>query len=368
MTEPLKYMYNPEFFEYLCSVLKKTIPNFNNRRFIHTIFDSEWPDLELKQRTRKVTLAMHAELPPDFEKAVHCVVATAKEYLQAQYDKAVYPLIFLPDYIEVYGLDHFEKSMDAIENITQLISAEFAIRPFIEKYPQKTMQKMMQWSKHESPNVRRLSSEGCRPRLPWGMGLPEFKKDPTPILPILENLKKDKSEFVRKSVANNLNDIAKDHPNLVLKIARQWKNGSPETNWILKHGSRTLLKKGHTRALDFHGFNPRLKTQVPVLNFEKNKIKIGKSGEFSFSAINQEKRKSNLRIEYAITFITATGKESRKVFKVTEKVFGAGEKINFSRQQRFTDFTTRKHFPGKHNLEIVINGKPKKKIDFYLTR
>lgn len=368
MAEPLKNMYNPEFFEYLCLVLKKTVPNFNDTRFIHTIFDSEWPDLELKQRTRKVTLALHTMLPQDYEVAVRCIVATANEYLKAKYDKPLYPLIFLPDYIEVYGIDHFEKSMDAIERITQLISAEFAIRPFIVKYPQKAMQKMKQWSKHESHHVRRLSSEGCRPRLPWGMGLPDFKKDPTAILPILENLKKDKSEYVRKSVANNLNDIAKDHPDLVLKIAQQWKNGSSETNWILKHGSRTLLKQGHTQALDFHGFNPQLKTRVSIINFEKKKIKIGKSGEFSFSAINQEKKKSRLRIEYAITFITATGKESRKVFKVAEKVFAAGEKINFSRQQRFTDFTTRKHFPGKHNLEIVINGKPKNKIDFYLTR
>ncbi|MEQ9412929.1 MAG: hypothetical protein RIF39_03825, partial [Cyclobacteriaceae bacterium] len=229
MAEPLKYMYDPEFFDHLCQVLKKTIPKFDDNQFIHAVFDTDWPELELKQRTRKVTLALHHILPKDFEKAAECLVKVSRIYLQEKYDKPLYPLIFLPDYVEVFGLDHFAQSMDALEQITQLISAEFAIRPFIVKYPLKTMRKMKQWSKHKNHHVRRLSSEGCRPRLPWVMGLPAFKNDPSPILPVLENLKNDKSEYVRRSVANNLNDIAKDHPEIVLKIAKQWKDISPAT-------------------------------------------------------------------------------------------------------------------------------------------
>lgn len=368
MAEPLKYLYDPAFFEHLCVVLKKTIPNFDRNRFIHAVFDTEWPDLELKQRTRKVTLALHLILPKEFDKAAEYLVDTSKRYLEEKYDKPIYPLIFLPDYIEVYGLDHFEQSMDALEQITQLISAEFAIRPFIIQYPKKAIQKMQQWSKHNNHHVRRLASEGCRPRLPWAMGLPAFKKDPSPILPILENLKKDKSEYVRRSVANNLNDIAKDHPDIVLKIARQWKDISPETNWILKHGSRTLLKQGQTEALNFHGFNPNMKTQVTDLKMDNKKIKIGQTGEFAFNVANHEKKKSNLRIEYAITFLTSTGKYSKKVFKVSEKEFLPDEKINFVRKQRFTDFTTRKHFPGKHKLEVIVNGKMKNSLDFHLIK
>jgi 3-methyladenine DNA glycosylase AlkC len=368
MAEPLKYMYDPEFFDHLCTVLKKTIPNFDDIRFIHAVFDTDWPELELKQRTRKVTLALHPILPKEFDKAAECLVQVSKVYLQEKYNKPIYPLIFLPDYIEVYGLGHFEQSMNALEQITQLISAEFAIRPFILRYPEKTMQKMQQWSKHKNHDVRRLSSEGCRPRLPWAMGLPTFKKDPASILPILENLKKDKSEYVRRSVANNLNDIAKDHPEIVLKIAKQWRDVSPETNWILKHGSRTLLKQGQNEALHFHGFNPKLKTQVPVLRMNSKKIKIGQVGEFSFNVANQEKKKAQLRIEYAITFLTSTGKLSRKIFKVSEKEFLPDEKINFTRKQRFTDFTTRKHFPGKHKLEVIVNGRCKTSLDFHLVR
>lgn len=368
MAEPLKYQYNPEFFDHLCSVLKKTVPNFNDIRFIHSVFDTDWPELELKQRTRKVTLALHPILSQDFKKAAKCLVEISKIYLEEKYDKPIFPLTFLPNYVEIYGLDHFEQSMDALEQITQLISAEFAIRPFIIQYPKQTMLKMKQWSKHKNHHVRRLSSEGCRPRLPWAMGLPAFKKDPSAILSILENLKQDKSEYVRRSVANNLNDIAKDHPQIVLNIAKQWKDISPETNWILKHGSRTLLKQGQNEALDFHGFSSNLKTQVPLLKMNRKKIKIGQSGEFSFKVANQERKKAQLRIEYAITFLTSTGKLSRKVFKVSEKEFLPNEKISFVRKQRFSDFTTRKHFPGKHKLEVIVNGKSKSSLDFQLVK
>ncbi|MEP2669885.1 MAG: DNA alkylation repair protein [Cyclobacteriaceae bacterium] len=368
MAELLKYMYNPEFFDHLCGVLKKTVPDFDEVRFIHSVFDTEWPDLELKQRTRKVTMALHPFLPEPFEKAAECLVNTSKIYIKENYDKPAYPLIFLPDYIELYGIDHFDTSINALEQITQLISAEFAIRPFILKYPVKTMRKMKQWSKHKNHHVRRLASEGCRPRLPWAMGLPDFKKDPSPILPILENLKKDKSEYVQRSVANNLNDIAKDHPKIVLNIAKQWKDISPETNWILKHGSRTLLKQGQTEALGFHGFNPNLKTQVAALKINHKKIKIGQTGEFAFKVSNQDKKKSNLRIEYAITFLTSTGKCSRKVFKIGEKEFRPDEAVNFVRKQRFTDFTTRKHYPGKHKLEVIVNGRTKTSLDFHLLK
>lgn len=368
MAEQLKLWYDPIFFEYLCKVLKKVIPDFNDTQFIHSIFDTDWPDLELKQRTRKVTLALHRILPKDYSQAVNFIVNISNTYLEEKYDKPLYPLIFLPDYVELYGLNQFEKSMEAIEQITQLISAEFAVRPFILKYPKESMHQMMRWSRHENHNVRRLASEGCRPRLPWAMGLPAFKKDASPILPILENLKKDISPYVRRSVANNLNDIAKDHPDLVLKIARHWKNTSPETDWILKHGSRTLLKQGHSSALRFHGFDSTLKTKVSLLKWPQKKIKIGDTAAFSFSVSNEEKKKSNLRIEYAITYVTASGKSSRKVFKVSEQVIYPGEQITLTRKQRFTDFTTRKHFPGKHLLEIVVNGKSKASLSFKLSR
>lgn len=366
MAEPLKYLYGPAFFERLCPVLKDHIPGFDDTRFIHRVFDTEWPDLELKQRTRKVTQSLRHFLPDDFIKASSYLVDASRSLKNKNGVEMAYPFIFFPDYVEMYGLDHFDESMKALEEMTQLISAEFAIRPFILKYPDQTMRQMKVWSRHENHHVRRLSSEGCRPRLPWAMGLPCFKENPDAILPILENLKKDKSEYVRRSVANNLNDIAKDHPDVVLTIAKKWQGLSKETDWILKHGSRTLLKQGHTTALNFHGFEPNLKSEVRKLKLSPEKVRIGSAAEFSFDFINREKKPHNYRLEYAITYLTSTGKASRKVFKITEKKLAAGDKINIVRKQRFTDFTTRKHFAGQHKLEIIVNGKMKAQANFQL--
>ena len=273
MSEPLKYMYNVNFFERLYPVLKTVIPGFEERRFVYTVFDREWPDLELKQRTRQITRALNKFLPAEYPKAVEMVMSLTTLLRENEKEQS-YPFIFLPEYVELYGLHHFSLSMQALEESTKLVSAEFAIRPFILHYQKETMKYMVAWSKHPEASVRRLSSEGCRPRLPWAIGLPDFKKDPAPILPILENLKADPSEYVRRSVANNLNDIAKDNPSLVIKTAKRWKSNSQETNWIIRHGCRTLLKKGVEQVLRMHGFKTDRLCGVQGLKVSKN-VKIG---------------------------------------------------------------------------------------------
>jgi 3-methyladenine DNA glycosylase AlkC len=276
--------------------------------------------------------------------------------------------IYLPDYIEQFGADHFDLSMRSLEEITQLVSAEFAIRPFILRYPEKTMKQMLDWSRHPAASVRRLASEGCRPRLPWAIGLPMFKKDPAPILPILENLKQDPSEYVRRSVANNLNDIAKDHPGLVLKMAARWKGISPETDALIRHGSRTLLKRGNDKALHLHGFNPKSRGEAKSLTIKPRNLKVGDSLSFSFQFTNRENTSTFYRLEYRIWYLTSTGKTSQKVFRIAEKEMRPKESITFTRTQRFTDFTTRKHYPGRHQIEILANGISRLKATFRLVR
>lgn len=364
MSEPLKYMYNPQFFEELCPVLKEVIPQFEERLFVYAVFDTRWPDLELKQRTRHVTKALQKFLPGEYSKAVEMVVKIAR-LLGTKETGQRYPYIFLPDFIELYGLDHFQLSMKALEESTKLISAEFAIRPFLIRYPAETLSYMMKWSQHPEASVRRLSSEGCRPRLPWGMGIPLLKKDPAPILRILENLKTDPSESVRRSVANNLNDIAKDHPEIALRIARQWRGTNAATDWIIKHGCRTLLKKGDQSVLTLHGFNPKAKGVIA--NFKiTNNVKIGEYMDFSFSFLNREKTPTLFRLEYAIEYITRSGKKSIKVFKITENTFVALQPTNFRKRQSFKDFTTRKHFPGRHRIRILSNGKELASKEFFV--
>jgi 3-methyladenine DNA glycosylase AlkC len=356
MNEPLKNMYNVQFFERLSPILKKVIPDFNELAFIYSVFDTSWPDLELKQRTRRITTALHKCLPEEYPKAADMIVGISRFLRENKEYEQSYPFIFLPDYIALYGLEHYSISMKAIEEITKLISAEFAIRPFIMRYPNETMKQMLLWTKHQDHSVRRLASEGCRPRLPWAQALPDFKKDPTPVLTVIENLKCDTSEYVRRSVANNLNDIAKDHPNIALQIARKWQGKNSLTDWIIKHGCRTLLKKGNEAVLNLHGFNPKAKASVKNLEISK-KVDIGDTLHFRFNFFNREKQTMKFRLEYAIDYITGSGKISRKIFKLSENTFEPFDAILFQRRQSFKDFTTRKHYKGKHYLRILANGK-----------
>lgn len=364
MAEPLKNMYNPFFFERLCPVLQNSIPGFACREFIYRVFNNDWPDLELKQRVRHIARALHFYMPKSFPEAADILIQTAEALNNSGFRGQSFEPIFLCDYIEVYGLDHPDESLAAIEEVTKLASAEFAIRPFIIRYPEKTMRQMLRWSVHKDEKVRRLSSEGCRPRLPWAIALPEFKKDPTPILPILENLKADPSEYVRRSVANNLNDIAKDHPELVLKIAKQWQGTHPLTDKIIRHGCRTLLKNGNRHALVLHGFNPGSRARVSNLHLPKKKVKIGDALHFGFNFENREKKPENFRLEYAIDYLTRSGKISRKIFKISEQNFDPGKVVKIVRKQSFKDMTIRQHVKGKHRLTILVNGKDIAKTDF----
>jgi 3-methyladenine DNA glycosylase AlkC len=364
MAEALKNMYNPQFFEALCPFLQESIPGFPCRRFIYKVFNNEWPELELKQRVRHISKALHEFLPDDFPKAAALLKNLSTRLRRTGFKEQGFACIFIPDYIEVYGGAHPVESLEALEEITRLVSAEFAIRPFIINHEQIAMQKMFAWSRHEDHNVRRLSSEGCRPRLPWAMALPKFKKDPSSILPILENLKNDPSEYVRRSVANNLNDIAKDHPSLVLDIAKKWIGSSDETDWILKHGCRTLLKKGNEAVLTVHGFNSSDRAKVNALNLSRKKIKAGEDLYFDFVIENMEKHSKNFRIEYAIDYITSTGKISTKIFKVSEKTLEPKQPLVFKRKQSFRDLTTRKHYKGQHRLYIIANGKKLQQAEF----
>jgi 3-methyladenine DNA glycosylase AlkC len=218
------------------------------------------------------------------------------------------------------------------------------------------MKQMLEWSQHPHHCVRRFASEGCRPRLPWGMGIPALKKDPSPILPILENLKNDESLFVRKSVANNLNDIAKDHPDIVIQIVKAWKGNSKETDWIIKQGCRTLLKKADVNIYKIFGYSGSSKCEINSLKLSKPKLKIGERLQFSFQLKPAGKKACPLRIEYAVYYVKANGKQSRKIFQLIEKAYEPDATYSIKREQRFQDFTTRKHYPGKHKLGIVVNG------------
>lgn len=350
----LKDIYSKTLLQEFAAITQREWPSFPVDPFLNAVFDKTWLDLELKARTKHISTCLLAHLPQDFKAAVQVLTDVSQRLTGDLEGKLAFEYGFVADFLENFGVEQPDIAIPAMEKITRLTSAEFAVRPYLIAYPDRMYGQMLEWSNHENTYVRRLASEGFRPRLPWGMGIPVLKKDPSPILPVLENLKKDPAETVRRSVANNLNDISKDHPDLVLNIAQKWKGDNAETDWIVKHACRGLLKGAHPVALKLFGFETKA-IRVNDLAVDK-KVKIGDRLNFSFQLVNASQKSEKVRIEYAIHYITATGKISKKVFKIKEKVMEMGEMENLVKNQRFENFTTRKHYPGQHTLEILVNG------------
>ena len=247
----LKFYYGKELAELLAEKIKPFNKNFNSKGFINDV-NKGVKDLELKARLEVITDSLKEHLPNNYKSAVNIQlkILGPENKNETGMFKEYYWLMPVAYYVEKYGLDDFNTSMKAIYEITKRNTGEYAIRPFIRKYPDKTLQIIKKWSKDRNVHVRRLSSEGCRPRLPWSQKLEQFIKDPSPIFPILENLKEDKSMFVKKSVANNLNDILKDNYDIAIEILTEWsRTNNPDTKWIIKHALRNELKKGNPRAL-----------------------------------------------------------------------------------------------------------------------
>jgi len=365
MSTLLKDLYSPTFYKSFTNVLAQVLPAFDKQQFMDAIFDETFADKELKARMRHTAKVLHLFFPSEFAQAALLMKQLITRLRAEGIKESSLEYMFLPDYIETYGLDDFENAVKAIEVVTQFTSCEFAVRPFLLKYGYRMMEQMTAWSLHENYKVRRLASEGMRPRLPWAMAVPALKKDPTPILPILENLKQDPSDFVRRSVANNLNDIAKDHPQLVIEIATKWKGVSKDTDAIIKHGCRTLLKQGHADILKHYG----LQSQNIVLadfTIATPKVQIGESLVFSFSITNTSSTPQTIRLEYAVYYKRQNGQLSKKVFKISEKVYQVHETSNIQRRQSFKPITTRRFYSGQHQLSIIINGKEKEIKTFEL--
>ncbi|AEE50525.1 DNA alkylation repair protein [Haliscomenobacter hydrossis] len=356
MPEPLKNIFSPPLLEPFSDLVQKVWPPFAPDDFLQKVFDDQYEKLELKQRTRHIAHCLRACLPEDYRTALGIVQAVTQRYIDQHGEKLTFQWIFLPEFIEAHGVHDLDASLPAIETITRWSSCEFTVRPFLLAHPERMYAQMLAWSKHPSAMVRRLSSEGIRPRLPWGMGVPALKRDPAPILPILENLKHDPAETVRRSVANNLNDIAKEHPDLVLDIAKRWLGLHPDTDWIVRHACRGLLKNGNARALAYFGFEKGVAdVAVEGLQFSPS-VNIGGRFDFSFLLINRAAIPQSLRLEYQIDYQTLSGKTSQKVFKIKEVELAPGQEMGIERYQRFQDFTTRKHYPGEHALRILVNG------------
>ncbi|QNK63127.1 DNA alkylation repair protein [Pedobacter sp. PAMC26386] len=361
----LKDLYSIPFYDKLADSLIQLNPEFNKTRFIKQIYTKDFQLMELKQRMHHTTLVIHEFLPYGYPKAIQHLFSLINQLRKTESGEDKLAFIFLPDYIETYGLEDYETSITAIEFVTQFITCEFAVRPFLAKYGSQMMKQMEKWSLHENYKVRRLASEGSRSRLPWAMAVPGLKKDPSPILPILENLKNDPSEWVRKSVANNLNDISKDHPETIITIASRWKSFSKETDAIIKHGCRSLLKQGYSKILAYYGLES---THLELQHFEIQPpfTAIGDSLGFTITVKNTAQTVQKIRLEYAVYYKRLNGQSSKKVFKISERDYQPNETAVVNRKQSFKIITTRKFYPGQHQLSIILNGQENELKDFEL--
>lgn len=356
MAEPLKAMYNEGFLRSFGRILQGAYDAFDIEGFVAEAMREPWEELELKARMRRITETLGTYLPARYEQALAVLYEVDKECTG-------FPYLIFPDFVEVYGQaeEHWALSVAALERFTQGSSAEFAVRPFLLRDPQRMMEQMLVWSRHSNEHVRRLASEGCRPRLPWGQALPVFKRDPSPVLPVLEQLKDDPSLYVRKSVANNLNDIAKDHPDVVIGIARRWMGSSTRTDWIVRHGCRSLIRKANPEIMAIFGYAEE-EDHTPLvaaaaLSVDPAVLRIGESCVLSYELRVREGEPVRIRVEYGIDFVKAGGKTSRKLFLLSDKTVPGGARLSAVRTHRWADLTTRRHYPGGHRIVLLVNGR-----------
>jgi len=361
MAELFKNLYNQDFYLTLSQHLKGCLANyevraFNEQEFMTLMLSDNFDALELKERMSHTNTVMHQFMPTDFSQAADVLVKLIASLTKAGITEASVEYMFLPEYLETYGINHYQKSVEVMEEITKFTSGEFSVRPFLIKYGNQMLEQMIAWSKHEHHMVRRLASEGSRPRLPWAIALQEYKKNPAGILPILHQLIDDPTEIVRRSVANNLNDIAKDNPQVVIDFVKQYLGKSEQFDKTLKHACRTLLKKAYPEALALFGYDS---SGIDLTAFEviTEKVNFGEYAQFTFTLKNTSAMVKKVRLEYGLYFLKKNGQLSKKVFKISERTLEANEVHQVDRKQSFKAISTRVYYAGTHQVSIILNGK-----------
>lgn len=352
----------------LADALLAAYPDFPHAAFVRDALRG-LPALELKARVSHIIAALHAHLPADYPRALEVIVAAGEGGRRAAVPPALrgfaaWPLI---DFIGVHGLAHPAASLDALRHLTDLFSAEFAVRPFIAQAPAATLEVLAGFIQDDNEHVRRLVSEGTRPRLPWGMRLSEFQRDPTPVLGLLEQLRDDPALYVRRSVANNLNDISKDHPDLAVATCRRWQGGGgDERAWIIRHATRGLVKAGHPGALALHGCDPDAAVELDGVSLSSTSVAVGEDLGLVLSLRSTGGGPQTLIVDYVVHHVKKNGARTPKVFKLAKLTLAPGETRALRRVHKLRFISTRVYYPGLHRVEVVVNGRVLGGADFEL--
>lgn len=371
--EPFKNNISPELVGVIADHLSKQLPGFDRTAFEAPVLKA-LPSLELKARAQLIADHMHLALPVDLAQRnqvlramLHPVDGTLSGGQSDEDGIRAWGMFPMGMVVGQYGLAEFEGSLDLLKEMTSRFSSEFDVRPFLIANQNRALGVMSGWVNDPNMHVRRLVSEGTRPRLPWGIQLKALVADPAPVLPLLVALRDDSEEYVRRSVANHLNDIAKDHPDLVASIAGDWMKGaSKDRQRLIRHGCRSLIKAGHTETLKVLGYKaPKVKSVA--LHLDQNAVAFGSAIEILLTLQSDATCDQPLLVDYVIHHQKANGTLSPKVFKWKTMVLKPGEVIEIRKKHAFKPITTRVYHPGLHKVEIMVNGMALAEVDFQLS-
>ncbi len=360
MGEPLKSHFGERIPRALARQIKTVWPSFRDADFLGDALEG-YADLELMDRGRSIARSLARHLPSNYPDALKILMRSIDELRPGdQSTGGMAAFFFLPhtSFVAQSGIEHFHESMQAQYRLTQLFSAEFSIRPFIERYESESLALLRTWAADPNEHVRRLVSEGTRPRLPWGGRLRRFQEDPTQVIALLELLKDDHAIYVRRSVANNLNDIGKDHPDILLRVAEKWMKGaSDERQALIKHALRSLVKQGNPDALELLGFGRVARVAIEDVVISPKRVAKGGKVTITFGIRSTSRSAQRVIVDMRVHFIKASGNSSPKVFKLKSMELSAGGRDTFRKTVTLADLTTRKHYPGTHVVDALVNGK-----------
>lgn len=365
--EPFKNLIGPQVAEQTAKAILRADPTFPKSQFLKNIKQELGP-LELKARVKVISRRLNECLKHNTKKNLKILTSAVKQDDEDTLGLSGFAAWPVTDYVASYGIEEFEASMEALKVMTKAFTAEFAIRDFFIADQKKTLAYFNEWVEDECEHVRRLVSEGSRPLLPWGQKLHRFVEDPKHTWHLLEKLKNDESLYVRKSVANHLNDHSKNHPDFIIEKLTAWsqhKKISPELEWVIKHATRTLIKKGHAKAFKLHGVDTDL-VEVKAQKLLTKKIKLGESLKVEVVLVNNSKKTQKFILDHEVHLLKANNKHNVKCFKGIKLEIKAQEKKTFTLNLPLKAVTTRTYYSGKHFWNSKLNGTSYEKLAFTL--
>lgn len=361
MAEALKAQFGEDVPVRIAAMIARVFPEFAGAEFVSETLRGYAP-LELLDRGRRIAEVLHRHLPQDYPRALDVLLRSLGPPAQRTMGNGMAPFLYLPYvyFVAEHGLSHFDESIAAMHAITRRFSFEFGIRPFIERDPQRMLAVLARWTSDPDVHVRRLVSEGTRPRLPWAPRLRVFEKDPRPVLALLERLRDDPEDYVRRSVANHLNDLGKDDPALLLQTCERWaRNAPPPRMRLIRHALRTLLKRGEPRALAVLGFGHGASVRLAAATITPRRPAIGASVTIEFELVSAARRVQPVLVDLRIDYARAPGApRASRVFRLASFELAPGASRRLRKTVSLRQMSTRTHHPGRHRVEALVNGQP----------